>query len=57
MSVAVQNVKDMETVIKDPNKIDTNGSLHNNWNDPYKQFVSTLFFGELQSFFFMASHI
>ncbi|XP_011474389.2 rho guanine nucleotide exchange factor 38 [Oryzias latipes] len=38
VSVAVQNVKDMETVIKDPNKIDTNGSLHNNWNDPYKQF-------------------
>lgn len=40
VSVAVQSVQDMENIIKDPNKIDTNGSLHSNGNDPYKHFVS-----------------
>ena len=40
VSVAVQNVKDMENIIKDPNKNDTNGSSLNNCNDPYKHFVS-----------------
>ncbi|XP_049899343.1 rho guanine nucleotide exchange factor 38 isoform X3 [Epinephelus moara] len=39
VSVAVQNVQDMEDMIKDPNKNDTNGSSHNNGNDPYKHFV------------------
>ncbi|XP_029907457.1 rho guanine nucleotide exchange factor 38 [Myripristis murdjan] len=38
VSVAVQSVQDMENIIKDPNKIDTNGSLHSNGNDPYKHF-------------------
>lgn len=43
VSVAVQNVQDMEDMIKDPNKNDTNGSSHNNGNDPYKHFVSAAF--------------
>ncbi|XP_041839756.1 rho guanine nucleotide exchange factor 38 isoform X1 [Melanotaenia boesemani] len=38
VSVAVQNVKDMENIIKDPLKIDINGSSHSNGNDPYKHF-------------------
>ena len=44
MSVAVQNVQDMENIVKDPNKNGINGSLHNNGNDPYKHFVSLSFF-------------
>lgn len=40
VSVAVQNIQDMENIVKDP-KNDTNSSLHNNGNDPYKHFVST----------------
>lgn len=40
VSVAVQNVKDMENVVKEPNKNDTNGLSHSNGNDPYKHFVS-----------------
>ena len=39
VSVAVQNVQDMENIIKEPNKNGTNGSLHTNGNDPYKHFV------------------
>ncbi|XP_056136446.1 rho guanine nucleotide exchange factor 38-like [Lampris incognitus] len=42
VSVAIQNVQDLENIIKDPNKIDTNGSLHNKNNDPYKHFVSVM---------------
>ncbi|XP_060951488.1 rho guanine nucleotide exchange factor 38 [Limanda limanda] len=38
VSVAVQNVQDMETIVKDPNKNGINGSLNNNGNDPYKHF-------------------
>ena len=40
VSVAVQNVQDMENMVKDPNKNGINGSLHSNGNDPYKHFVS-----------------
>ncbi|XP_013863194.1 rho guanine nucleotide exchange factor 38 isoform X2 [Austrofundulus limnaeus] len=36
VSVAVQNVKEIENIIKDPSKNDLNGSSHNNSNDPYK---------------------
>ncbi|PWA29342.1 hypothetical protein CCH79_00014011 [Gambusia affinis] len=36
--VAVQNVKDMENMITDPSKADTNGSSHKNGKDPYKYF-------------------
>lgn len=41
ISIAVQNAQDLETIMKDPDKIDTNGFLQKrNGNDPYKQFVS-----------------
>ncbi|XP_027874072.1 rho guanine nucleotide exchange factor 38 isoform X1 [Xiphophorus couchianus] len=36
--VAVQNMKDMENIIMDPSKADTNGSSHKNGKDPYKYF-------------------
>ncbi|CAN9510325.1 unnamed protein product [Ophioblennius macclurei] len=43
VSVAVQNVQDMENIIKDPNRIDTNStSLHSNGNDPYKHFKDSM---------------
>uniref|UniRef100_A0A8D0CNN6 Dynamin-binding protein n=1 Tax=Sander lucioperca TaxID=283035 RepID=A0A8D0CNN6_SANLU len=35
----LQHTQDMEDIIKDTNKNDTNGSLHSNGNDPYKHFV------------------
>ncbi|KAG7485385.1 rho guanine nucleotide exchange factor 38 [Solea senegalensis] len=38
VSVAVQNVQDMENIVKDPSKNGTNGSMHSNGNDPYKHF-------------------
>ncbi|XP_023123856.2 LOW QUALITY PROTEIN: rho guanine nucleotide exchange factor 38 [Amphiprion ocellaris] len=38
VSVAVQNVHDMENIVKDPNKNGTSGSSLNNGNDPYKHF-------------------
>ena len=44
VSVAVQSVQDMEDMIKDPNKNDTNGSTHKNGNDPYKHFVSSVMY-------------
>lgn len=44
VSVAVQNVQDMENIIKEPGKNGTNGSSHINGNDPYKHFVSNLYF-------------
>lgn len=44
VSVAVQNVQDMENIIKEPGKNGTNGSSHINGNDPYKHFVSSLYF-------------
>lgn len=44
VSVAVQNVQDMEDMIKDPIKNLTNGSSENNGNDPYKHFVRYGFF-------------
>lgn len=40
VTVAVQNIQDMENIVKDPNKNDTNSLLHTNGNDPYKHFVS-----------------
>ncbi|XP_040002671.1 rho guanine nucleotide exchange factor 38-like [Xiphias gladius] len=42
VSVAVQNVQDMENMVKDPNKNGINGSLHNNGNDPYKHFRDSM---------------
>ncbi|KAM9362833.1 rho guanine nucleotide exchange factor 38 [Symphorus nematophorus] len=42
VSVAVQNVQDMENIIKEPNKNGTNGSLHTNGNDPYKHFKDSM---------------
>ncbi|XP_042249906.1 rho guanine nucleotide exchange factor 38-like [Thunnus maccoyii] len=42
VSVAVQKVQDMENVIKEPNKNDTNGSSHSNGNDPYKHFKDSM---------------
>lgn len=51
VSVAIQKVQDMENIVKDPNKNGTNGSLHNNGNDPYKHFVSDAFV-ELHNNFF-----
>ncbi len=41
ISIAVQNAQDLETIAKDPDKIDTNVyQQKRNGNDPYKQFVS-----------------
>lgn len=40
VSVAVQNVDNMESIIKEPNKNGTVGSSLSNGNDPYKHFVS-----------------
>lgn len=41
ISIAVQNAQDLEAIMKDPDKIDTNGFQHKrNGSDPYKQFVS-----------------
>ncbi|XP_066535781.1 rho guanine nucleotide exchange factor 38 [Hoplias malabaricus] len=38
ISVAVRNVEDLEAIMKDPDRIDTNGyQLHRNGHDPYKQ--------------------
>ncbi|CAJ1052376.1 rho guanine nucleotide exchange factor 38 [Xyrichtys novacula] len=42
VSVAVQNVKDMESIIKEHCKNGTNGLSHNNGNDPYKHFKDSL---------------
>ncbi|XP_040892420.1 rho guanine nucleotide exchange factor 38 [Toxotes jaculatrix] len=42
VSVAVQNVQDMENIVKDPSKNGTNGTLHNNGNDPYKHFKDSV---------------
>ncbi|KAM4603411.1 rho guanine nucleotide exchange factor 38 [Polymixia lowei] len=38
VSVAVQNVQDLEHIIKDPKKNGKNGLFHKNSNDPYKHF-------------------
>ncbi|KAL6110767.1 arhgef38 [Pungitius sinensis] len=42
VSVAVQNVQDMEDIIKDPNKNLTNGSSDTNGNDPYKHYKDSM---------------
>ncbi|XP_076004020.1 rho guanine nucleotide exchange factor 38 isoform X2 [Genypterus blacodes] len=42
VSVAVQSVQEMENMVKESNKSDTNGSLHHNGNDPYKHFKDSL---------------
>uniref|UniRef100_G3PZY6 Dynamin-binding protein n=1 Tax=Gasterosteus aculeatus TaxID=69293 RepID=G3PZY6_GASAC len=42
VSVAVQNVQDMEDILKDPNKNLTNGSSDTNGNDPYKHFKDSM---------------
>lgn len=38
--MAVQNVEDMETIVKEPKKNGVIDSTHANGNDPYKHFVS-----------------
>lgn len=43
VSVAVQNVQDMENIIMEQNKNGTIGLSHSNGNDPYKHFVSLTF--------------
>lgn len=43
MSVAVQSVQDVKNIVKDSNKNDGNGLVHDNGYDPYKVFVSVLF--------------
>lgn len=40
VSVAVQNVHNMGSIVKEPHKNGTVGSSYSNGNDPYKQFVS-----------------
>lgn len=42
MSVAVQSVQDVKNIVKDSNKNDGNGLVHDNGYDPYKVFVSVL---------------
>ncbi|XP_047434549.1 rho guanine nucleotide exchange factor 38 [Mugil cephalus] len=42
VSVAVQSVQDMENMVKDSNRSDTNGSSHSNGNDPYKHFKTSM---------------
>ncbi|XP_067355061.1 rho guanine nucleotide exchange factor 38 isoform X2 [Channa argus] len=42
VSVAVQNVQDMENIVKDPNKNDAHSTLHSNGNDPYKHFKDNM---------------
>lgn len=40
IAVAVQDVDDLEAIMKDPDKIDTNGFQHRrNGHDPYKRLV------------------
>lgn len=42
IAVAVQDVEDLEAIMKDPDKIDTNGFQHRrNDRDPYKHLVRT----------------
>lgn len=48
VSVAVQNIQDMENIVKDPNKNDTNSLLRKNGNDPYAYFVSMTFVVQLK---------
>ncbi|KAI3353135.1 hypothetical protein L3Q82_019686 [Scortum barcoo] len=42
VSVAIQNVQDMENIVKDPNKNGTNGSVQTNGCDPYKHFKDSM---------------
>ncbi|XP_017574095.1 rho guanine nucleotide exchange factor 38 [Pygocentrus nattereri] len=43
ISVAVRNVEDLDAIMKDPDKIDTNGYQHRrNGHDPYKQLSDRL---------------
>lgn len=42
VSVAVQNVHNMGSIVKEANKNGTVASSHSNGNDPYKQFVSRI---------------
>ncbi|XP_075888072.1 rho guanine nucleotide exchange factor 38 [Nelusetta ayraudi] len=52
VSVAVQNVDNMESIIKEPNKNGTVGSSLSNGNDPYKHFrdsMESLVLGPLSS--------
>lgn len=49
VSVAVQNVHNMGSIVKEPSKNGTVGSSNSNGNDPYKQFVS-----QFVCFFFMS---
>ncbi|TMS23511.1 Rho guanine nucleotide exchange factor 38 [Larimichthys crocea] len=42
VSVAVQNVQDMQNIVKEPNKNGINGTLHSNGHDPYKHFKDSM---------------
>lgn len=51
ISIAVQNAQDLEAIMKDPDKIDTNGfQQKRNGNDPYKQFVSVFLHANIHSY-------
>lgn len=40
----MQNTQDLEAILKDPDKIDTNGfHVKKNGNDPYKKIVSRVY--------------
>ncbi|XP_056619988.1 rho guanine nucleotide exchange factor 38 [Triplophysa dalaica] len=43
ISIAMQNTQDLEAILKDPDKIDTNGfHVKKNGNDPYKKFKDNM---------------
>uniref|UniRef100_A0A3Q0SUA4 Dynamin-binding protein n=1 Tax=Amphilophus citrinellus TaxID=61819 RepID=A0A3Q0SUA4_AMPCI len=42
VSVAFHSVQDVKTIVKDSNKNDANGLVHDNGNDPYKHFRDDL---------------
>ncbi|KAJ3614454.1 hypothetical protein NHX12_018026, partial [Muraenolepis orangiensis] len=42
VSVAAQNVQDLEAIVKDPHKHITNGTCHESTADPYKHFKAQL---------------
>lgn len=54
--MAVQNVQDVENIVKDPNKNDANSLLHQNGNDPYKHFVIVALLTIVTSFTFLCFH-
>ncbi|KAG8014736.1 Rho guanine nucleotide exchange factor 38, partial [Nibea albiflora] len=42
VSVSVQNVQDMQNIVKEQNKNGINGTLHSNGHDPYKHFKDSM---------------